>query len=134
VTNAEVQTLIELAAGLGRTVDAYDASTYLGAKEILSTDPENSDAVETVNWFNRFLKTGEIKPCMAQFRLPLAYTAEEIAEAAQERSRYREIYRRLALVGIAEGDYYAGVAFRKRYGLTEADIFAMSDQQLLAFR
>jgi hypothetical protein len=88
VTNADVRALIDLAAGLGRTVDAYDAAVFLGAKEILRDDPENSDAVETVNWFNRFLRTGIVEPCMAQFLLPVFYTTEEIAEAEEIRAAH----------------------------------------------
>jgi hypothetical protein len=133
MTNDDVEQFIQLAASkCGRTVDSYKASTYLAARKILTNDPENIAAATVVNSFNEYLSTGVEKVSFASFLLPTPYTDEEIAASDRIRDDYLECYRKLSLVGIAEGDYIASRAFRARHGLTAEQILTMPDSQIKA--
>ena len=133
MTQADVQELIEQAKSkFGRIIDDFDASVFLGAQEILAEDSTNAHAAEVVRVFNTYMKTGVKKTSFAEFLLPLPYTDEEIAASDRSRNEYIEIYRRYALVGIAEGDYAAAQAFKTKHNLTCEQILAMTDNEIKA--
>jgi hypothetical protein len=90
MTNADVRDLIASAATRDITLNDYEASIVLGAKEILEREPDNADAREVVANFATYMATGEEPRSFTEFRLPeeCMYTVEEKAEQQRSRDAY----------------------------------------------
>lgn len=83
MTNADVVHVIGQAAARGIKIADYEATTFLGAKELLEKEPNNANALIAVRTYTQFLETG-IKPVsFSEFMLPEFETDEEIAERAR---------------------------------------------------
>jgi hypothetical protein len=82
MTQAEVQQIIDDAAGRGITIDELDASTFLGAREMLAADPTNKICQQVVQESIRQFTTGEEPTSFARFTLPVFETTEELASRA----------------------------------------------------
>jgi hypothetical protein len=88
MTNADIDNLVRHGDEIGREIDPYDARVVLGAKELLASDPANAYALEVVQDFGNFLKTGVRVDSFTRFMLPIAHTDEEIAEHARLREAH----------------------------------------------
>lgn len=131
MTEADVQELIRSSAARGRVLTESDARVVLGAKDVLKTEPNNPYAIEVCKNFDKFLKTGVHVASFAEFLLPIPRTDEARAEAQHQRNEFVEFYRKLSLVGIAEGDYNVAVAWRNQRSLTSQQILEMSDAEVV---
>ena len=77
---SDVNTVIGQFAARGRTLAEWDAVNFLGARELLTREPNHKLAAEVVEHYTSFLATG-IEACrFAKFMLPEFFTDEEIAE------------------------------------------------------
>jgi hypothetical protein len=88
LTNAQVLEVVANAAVHGRSVDEYQATTFLGAKEILAIEPDNEAAADTVAEFCRFITEGRPMTSFSRFTLPVFYTDESKAESARLREEF----------------------------------------------
>jgi hypothetical protein len=132
MTQAQVDKVIADAAKRGIEVSQLDATTFLGARELLAKDPENKLAREVVEESMQQFTTGKEPTGFARFILPIFETDEELAASDKQRHDYLEIYRRYSLVGIAEGDYTAAQAFQAKHALTAERFMAMTDTEIKA--
>jgi hypothetical protein len=82
---SDVARVIRDAAAHGRTLSAYEAKVYLGAREILEREPQNLDAQEVVREFSEFMRTGKPGTSFRRFRLPLPRTEEDLAKLGRPR-------------------------------------------------
>ena len=80
MTNADVQKTIAQFAARGRTLAEWDAINFLGARELLTRQPDHKLALETVQHYTEYLATGVEACTFAKFMLPEFFTDEEIAE------------------------------------------------------
>jgi len=130
MTNAQVQKVIRDATKRGIKVDEHDASTFLGAREMLAADPKNRIAREVVEEYTEEFTSGKQSTSFARFLLPVFETTEQLAVSEKIRADYIEIYRRLGYFGIVEGDFVSAQKFETKHGLTSAQILAMSEEEL----
>lgn len=93
MTNADVAAFInEIKSSHGREIDADEASTILGAKDILAADPNNTHAQLVLKHFASFLITGIEQSDFHRFMLPedCMYTVEEKSQHEASRTAYLE--------------------------------------------
>lgn len=83
MTNAQVQEVVANAALHSRSISYHEATQFLGAKELLISDPENEYAQHTVAEFSRFFTNGTPMTSFARFMMGIFYTDESKAESAR---------------------------------------------------
>lgn len=130
-TDADFEAVIAQANVRGRPLDDEDARMFLMAKDILADQPSHAAAQIVVENFKRYMLTGIRVESLSEFLLPIPYTKAARAEIERQRNEFVEFYRKMALVGIAEGDYNAAVAWRNQHSLTSRQILEMSDSEIV---
>ena len=89
MTNAMVKALIaSVKVNMDTDITGYQASVYIGAREILNQDPDDENAIATISAYHKIFRTGKEIVCWEQFLLPIPYTVEELQESARLDAEY----------------------------------------------
>jgi hypothetical protein len=90
MTEAEVQRVIDSAASRGMKIDSYEASMFLGVKELLEREPTNERAGRVMAQYTALIMHGEPVEGFEQFLVGSQpfYTDEELERMAISKAKH----------------------------------------------